>query len=162
VELTAPAGRLATLQTPHTAAGPSLRELVLGSEGTLGVITGVSVRVRPAPERSRYEGWFAADFEAACEAVRALAQADCLPDVTRASDEEETRVSLALGGTSPAKRRLLGAYLRLRRRAGGCLLILGWEGTQEDVERRRALAARALRASGAVSLGGAPGRAWEH
>ena len=43
-------------QIPHTAAGPSLRELVLGSEGTLGVITEVSCRVRPAPASARLRG----------------------------------------------------------------------------------------------------------
>ena len=162
VEMLTPAGRLATLETPHSAAGPALRELIVGSEGTLGVITDVTVRVRPAPELTRYEGWFAADFESGAEAVRALAQADRLPDVTRLSDAEETRVSLALSGTSGRKRALLDAYLRLRRRAGGCMLIVGWEGEPEDVERRRALSSRLLRASGAVKLGGAPGRAWSH
>ena len=70
VELSAPAGRLRTLQVPHTAAGPSLRELVLGSEGTLGVITEVTCRVRPAPDHRHYEGWIAADFEQGREIVR--------------------------------------------------------------------------------------------
>jgi alkyldihydroxyacetonephosphate synthase len=162
VEMLTPAGRLATLETPHTAAGPALRELIVGSEGTLGVITDVAVRVRPAPATTRYEGWIAADFESGAEAVRALAQADLLPDVTRLSDAEETRISLALSGTSGAKRALLDSYLRLRRRTGGCMLILGWEGEAEDAERRRALSARILRATGAVRLGAGPGRAWSH
>jgi alkyldihydroxyacetonephosphate synthase len=162
IEMRTPSGALGTRRPPHTAAGPALRELIVGSEGVLGVITDVTVRVRPAPEVSRYEGWIAADFESGAEAVRALAQAGRLPDVTRLSDEEETRVSLALSGASGWKRSLLDSYLRLRRRAGGCMLILGWEGEAEDAERRRALSARVLRAAGAVKLGGAPGRAWSH
>jgi alkyldihydroxyacetonephosphate synthase len=161
-EMRTPAGRLSTLETPHTAAGPALRELIVGSEGTLGVITDVTVRVRPAPEVTRYEGWITADFTAGAEAVRALAQSDRLPDVTRLSDAEETRVSLALSGTSGLKRTLFDSYVRLRRRSGGCMLILGWEGDAEDAERRRALSARVLRANGAVRLGRAPGRAWSH
>ena len=161
LELVTPVGPLRTLATPHTAAGPSLREVALGSEGILGVITDVTVRVRPAPEARRYEGWMAPDFETGCEAVRALAQAGALPDVTRVSDEEETRVNLMLAGDGAALK-LLGAYLRVRGVAEGAMLILGWEGTQEDVERRRTLAARTLRAHGVVALGGAPGRAWEH
>ena len=48
LELIAPAGDLRTLEIPHSAAGPALREMVLGSEGALGVITRVSARVRPA------------------------------------------------------------------------------------------------------------------
>ncbi len=161
IALTAPVGEIRTLETPHTAAGPALRELVVGSEGALGVITEVTARVRPVPERRRYEGWMAADFEAGIEIVRSLAQADALPDVVRVSDQAETRTSLALAGTGGAKRALMDAYLRLRRRAGGCIVICGWEGEREAIERRRGLAARRLRAGGAVSLGSAPGRAWE-
>ena len=156
-----PAGELRTLATPHTAAGPSLRELVLGSEGVLGAITEVSVRVRPAPEARRYEGWMASDFASGCDAVRSLAQGEALPDVVRLSDETETRVSFGLSGTSGLRRLLLGTYLGVRRRRRGCLVICGWEGGRESVERRRALSARLLRRGGAAALGEAPGRAWE-
>jgi alkyldihydroxyacetonephosphate synthase len=120
----------------------------------------VTARVRPAPERRRYEGWMAADFASGADIVRSLAQADVLPDVVRLSDTAETRVSLALSGTTGSKRAVLSSYLRLRRRAGGCLLVCGWEGERGAVERRRALSGRALRRGGAVALGGAPGRAW--
>jgi alkyldihydroxyacetonephosphate synthase len=162
VRMIAPSGELRTLQTPHTAAGPALREVVVGSEGTLGVITDVTVRVRPAPSATRYEGWMASDFASAAEIVRSLAQAGALPDVTRVSDEEETRISLALAGMEGAKRSIFDTYLRLRRRAGGCMVICGWEGAPEDVERRRSISSRILRAEGAASLGAAPGKAWHH
>jgi alkyldihydroxyacetonephosphate synthase len=161
VAMATPAGELRTLATPHTAAGPALRELVLGSEGVLGVITEVTVRVRPAPEARRYEAWIAADFASGSELVRSLAQEGALADVTRLSDEAETRVTLGLAGAEGARRALLDAYLRLRGRSGGCLVICGWEGTKEDVDRRRALSARLLRRGGAVALGQSPGRAWE-
>lgn len=157
-----PIGELRTVATPHSAAGPALRQLALGSEGVLGAITEVTVRVRPAPELRRYEAWIAADFASGRELVRALAQEDSLADVTRVSDEAETRVSLELAGTARTKRALLDTYLRLRARRGGCLVICGWEGAREAVDRRRALSARILRREGAVPLGQAPGRAWDH
>jgi alkyldihydroxyacetonephosphate synthase len=162
VRLIAPAGELETLETPHSAAGPALRELVLGSEGVFGVIPDVTVRVRPLPAVRRYEAWMAESFEAGAEIVRALAQGPGLPDVIRVSDEEETRVSLALSGPRGAAGRLFGSYLGLRRRRGGCLIVVGVEGEQESVARRRALASRALRGGGAVFLGQAAGRSWEH
>jgi alkyldihydroxyacetonephosphate synthase len=161
VELTAPAGVLRTLQTPHTAAGPALRELVLGSEGTLGVITSVTCRVRPSPAKRHYEGWIAPSWVAGREIVRALAQNGEQPDVLRLSDEEETRVSLQLSGAEGAQKRALEAYLALRRRSAGCLMICGWEGEPESVRRRRAVGRRRLRAGGAVPLGSAAGRSWE-
>ncbi len=162
IRLLAPAGDLETLETPHTAAGPALRELAIGSEGVLGVIPDVTVRVRPAPAVRRYEAWMAASFEAGAEIVRALAQGPGLPDVIRVSDEEETQGSLALSGPRGAAGRLFGGYLGLRRRAGGALMIVGHEGEEESVARRRALAVRALRSGGAAYLGQAAGRSWEH
>jgi alkyldihydroxyacetonephosphate synthase len=160
IELSAPTGRLRTRRIPHTAAGPSLRELALGSEGTLGVITEVTCRVRPAPRTRVYEGWMAEDFEAGREIVRDLAQRHEAPDVLRLSDEEETRVSLQLAGTEGFRKRGLDAYLSLRRRRGGCLMICGWEGEREDVSRRRGLSQARLRLGGAVSLGRSAGNSW--
>jgi alkyldihydroxyacetonephosphate synthase len=162
VRLIAPAGDLRTLETPHTAAGPSLRELVIGSEGTFGVIPEVTVRIRPAPRQRRYEAWMAESFDAGAEIVRALAQGPGLPDVIRVSDEEETEGSLALSGPRGLAGTLFGGYLGLRRKRGGCLIVVGLEGDEESVARRRALAVRALRRGGAAYLGQAAGRSWEH
>ena len=160
LRLVAPAAELATLETPHSAAGPALRELAIGSEGALGVIPDVTVRVRTAPARRRYEAWMAESFAAGAEIVRALAQAGTLPDVIRVSDEEETRVSLAMSGPSGLARRALDRYLGLRGRRDGSLMIVGVEGEGESVARRRALAARELRTGGAVYLGQGAGRSW--
>ncbi len=162
VRLLAPTGELRTLETPHTAAGPSLRQTVIGSEGVLGVIPEVTVRVRPAPAIRRYEGWMAESFEAGAEIVRALAQGPGLPAVIRISDEEETRASLALSGPRGVAGALFGRYLALRRRGEGCLIVVGVEGDEESVSRRRALTVRELRRGGAAYLGQAAGRSWEH
>jgi alkyldihydroxyacetonephosphate synthase len=162
VRLIAPGGDLNTLATPHTAAGPALRELVIGSEGVFGVIPDVTVRVRPIPRERRYEAWMAEGFDAGTGIVRALAQGPGLPDVIRLSDEEETEVSLALSGPRGVVGSLFGGYLGLRRRSGGCLIIVGLEGTEESVARRRALSVRELRKGGAVYLGQSAGRSWEH
>jgi alkyldihydroxyacetonephosphate synthase len=159
LSMATPIGELRTPATPHSAAGPSLRELALGSEGTLGVISEVTIRVRARPEVVRYEGWMAADFESGCAIVRSLAQADVLPDVLRLSDREETRLALASAAGGLGQRALEG-YLRLRGRSEGCIVICGWEDEREAVERRRALAARLLRAGVAAALGRAPGDAW--
>ena len=159
--LVAPAGELRTLDTPHTAAGPAIRELIIGSEGTLGVITEVGVRVRPAPAARRHEAWMAADFDSGREIVRALAQDGVAPDVVRLSNREETRMSLAMSSSDGLARRAFDSYLRLRGRAEGCILIYGWHGDRESIARRRTLAARATRNGGGAYLGRAPGEAWE-
>lgn len=162
VRLIAPVGEMHTLKTPHSAAGPALRELIVGSEGVFGVVPEVTVRVRPQPSVRRYEGWMAESFEVGAGIVRALAQGPGLPDVIRVSDEEETRVSMSLSGPRGLTGALFGAYLNARRRREGCLVIAGFEGDEESVARRRALSVRELRAGGAAYLGQAAGRSWEH
>jgi len=143
-----PAGTLDLGRAPASAAGPDLRQLFLGSEGALGVITSVTVRVRRLPEERVYEGWRWSSFAAGATAVRTLAQAQLLPTVLRLSDENETALNLAdpdsVGGAS----------------AGGCLMIVGHEGTPETVAARRAAVAAALEGLGGTSAGEEPGRAW--
>jgi alkyldihydroxyacetonephosphate synthase len=162
VRLLTPVGEISTLETPHTAAGPALREVAIGSEGALGVIPDVTVRVRPAPAVRRYEAWMAASFDAGAEIVRGLAQGPGLPEVIRVSDEEETEGTLALSGPRGLSGRLFDRYLGVRGRRGGALMIVGFEGGEESTARRRALTVRALRGGGAAYLGQAAGRAWEH
>ncbi len=157
VRCATPAGELATLVAPASAAGPDLRALVLGSEGTLGAITELELRVRPVADEQRYEAWLLRSFEAGCDALRGLAQAGLAPDVARLSDEDETRTTLALAGTGGIARRAGEAALRALHRRPGCLLVAGWEG---DVARRRAPAARLLRGAGALPLGRRAGEAW--
>jgi alkyldihydroxyacetonephosphate synthase len=154
-----PLGDLATLGVPATAAGPSLRELLVGSEGMLGVLTEVALQVARTPDERRYEGWAFASFEEGWEAFRALEQASLAPAVARLSDLPETRMSLALagGGIKATAGRLL---MRARGYAEPCLAITGFEGTAAEVSRRRSAAARLLRRCGAMGLGFAPGRAW--
>lgn len=157
----APAGDIDLQALPATAAGPDLRELLVGSEGTLGVISELDLRVREAPARRRYEGVFFEDFAAGVAVLRALAQGPGGPDVARLSDEAETRMSLALAGSDTAKQRLGQAYLGLRGfRDRGCIAILGFEGSERDVKLRRRHAIGLARKGGGLPVGRSPGEAW--
>jgi alkyldihydroxyacetonephosphate synthase len=157
----APAGDIALAAAPASAAGPELRRLLVGSEGACGVIDELSLRVRVAPEERIYEGVFFADFAAGVDALRALAQQHATPDVARLSDEQETRMSLALAGAGGVKGRLGRAYLGLRGRGdGACLAILGFEGERVEVAIRRKRALDLVRGSGGVRVGRSPGEAW--
>jgi alkyldihydroxyacetonephosphate synthase len=162
LRLVAPAGEIGARALPASAAGPDLRELLVGSEGVLGVICDVTLRVRRAPVASRYEGWWFGSFAEGREALRVMEQADASPDVARLSDEDETRFSLAFAyGTGAGMGARLGrAYLRARTRESGCLAIIGFEGDAEDLERRRVRTGSLLRAGGGIAVGRRPGDLW--
>jgi len=158
VRLATPVGQWRLGAAPASAAGPDLKQLVVGSEGVLGVITEVAVRVRPRPAVERYEGFAVDGFDRGSAVVRSLAQRRVPADVTRLSDEDETEVSLALAGGWKTK--ALKALLRARGIARPCLLVLGWHGASEaEVRRRRG---EALRDERVAPLGRALGEAWRH
>ncbi|MEV6106634.1 FAD-binding oxidoreductase [Streptomyces sp. NPDC051940] len=151
VALTAatPRGTLDTGRAPRSAAGPDLRQLLLGSEGALGVITSVTVRVRPLPQARRYEGWRFDSFDSGAAAMRRLAQDGPLPTVLRLSDEAETMVGLARPQS-----------VSELRSTAGCLLLAGYEGTRDGTEDLRSRTHTALRALGGEPLGDEPGEQW--
>ena len=158
VRLATPVGEWRLGGAPASAAGPDLKQLVVGSEGAFGVITEVTLRVRPRPEVERYEGFVVDGWERGSAVVRELAQRRVLADVTRLSDVDETEVSLALGGGWKAN--ALKGYLKARGVREPCMLILGWHGaSKRDVARRRA---ETLRGVEVLSLGKVLGEAWRH
>lgn len=145
-----PAGVLDLGRAPASAAGPDLRQLLIGSEGAFGVITRVRVRVHRSPEATRYEAWSFPDFATGADALRAVTQSGAGPTVIRLSDEAETGVNLA---TTEA---IGEAGI-----TGGCLAITVFEGTTAHAESRHAETRDVLAAHGGTSLGDAPARAWE-
>jgi alkyldihydroxyacetonephosphate synthase len=151
--LATPEGTIDVGRAPRSAAGPDLRQLILGSEGAFGVITSVTLRLRPIPESRVYEGWRFASFEEGTAALRRLAQDGPRPTVLRLSDETETLIGLAqpdaIGGSGAQQ-------------SAGCQAIVGFEGTEEDTTYRRERAAAVLRDCGGEYLGAEPGEKWAH
>jgi alkyldihydroxyacetonephosphate synthase len=161
VRIATPRGEWRVGVSPASAAGPDLRQLVVGSEGAFGVITEVTVRVRPIPVVDRYEGFVFDGWESGATAVRALAQNGARGTVTRLSDPTETEVGFALKGGW--KLTAVRAYLRARGITDPCLLIVGWEGqTKAELSAARRATLRVLRAHKVVSLGRPAGEAWRH
>ncbi len=145
-----PAGVLDLGRAPQSAAGPDLRELIIGSEGVFGIITRVRVRVHPAPAATRYEAWSFPDFPTGTAALRAVTQTGTGPTVIRLSDEAETGVNLATTES-----------IGENQVTGGCLAITVFEGTAAHTESRHAETRAVMEAHGGISLGEAPAQAWE-
>jgi len=84
-----PAGTLETRRLPGSGAGPSPDRLFIGSEGILGVITQAWMRLQDRPTFRAGTAVAFADFAAAAEAVRAIAQAGLYPANCRVIDATE-------------------------------------------------------------------------
>ncbi|MDN3355184.1 FAD-binding oxidoreductase [Actinomadura sp. DC4] len=147
--LATPSGTIEAGRSPRSAAGPDLRQLVLGSEGAFGVITEVTVRIRPLPETQAYEGWLFRSLSEGVTALRALAQDGPLPTVLRLSDETETMIGLA----RPEELGQSGG-------TGGCLAVCGYDGTAAEVAERRARVRTRLESLGGEYQGEEPGESW--
>jgi alkyldihydroxyacetonephosphate synthase len=170
-----PAGVVQTRLEPAAATGPCLRELLVGSEGILGVITQASLRVRTVPARRDYRGVAFRGFADGLAAVREIAQSGLQPVMVRLSDPAETQASLAmqrrhggLGATlqSLGKEAIARIGYDLRGGPPGsydegpCLLILGCEGQAGEVGRTRAACTGICRRHGGLDLGSGVGAQW--
>jgi alkyldihydroxyacetonephosphate synthase len=149
LKVATPRGTIDIGRAPKSAAGPDLRQLFLGSEGAFGVITALKVEVRPTPDARIYDGWRLPSFASGTDALRRLTQDGPVPTVLRLSDEAETALNLV----RPAE---VGSA-----RGGGCLAIVGYEGTEADVADRREGASAVLRELGAEPVPDA-GEGWQH
>jgi len=152
-----PAGEIATRVLPATASGPEIRELMVGSEGTLGVIVDATLRVHAIPQRRAFRSFLFRSFEAGVRAVRRLAQSDVFPAIVRLSDETETEVAMKLSG---ADRGFGYKVLRLLGRAEGAHLMVGFEGSTRAIERECDDAHEIARREEGFPLGAGPGEKW--
>jgi len=133
--------------SPRSAVGPDLDQIVIGSEGTLAVMTRVMLAIHPAPEWQDYRGFLFTSMEEGLEAMRLLMREGLDPSVARLYDEFETGLHRESYGVE----------------GRGCLLIAGFEGPDNSFARAKAEAGLRLLSQQGKDLGEGPGRAWlEH
>jgi len=114
VRMVTPRGVFATRRLPASGAGPAPDRLVLGSEGTLGIVTEAWMRVRPRPRfRASASVRFAGLMEGA-RAARAIAQSGLYPSNCRLLDPLEATLN---GVTSD----------------GGAVLLLAFESAEQSM-----------------------------
>lgn len=160
-EVVCPGGMLRIPPVPASAAGPDLRQAVLGSEGRLGVITSCTVKVVPLPPRQAFTGCFLPDPAAGMACVRELVQSGVDLIMVRLSLPEETRTGLVLSGHGGFKARLLDGWLAMRGvREHACLLLAGAAGSPRRVRTALAETHACVRRHGGVALGGVAGNKW--
>ncbi len=163
-----PVGIIETKDTPATAAGPSILELLLGSEGTYGVITEATVGIHPLPAVKDYRGILFHCLEHGVAAFRDLMQTPALrPSIIRLSDAPETAAYAVMSHEHQGLRRvvdnLVERYLRMQEydlTAGSTLMLLGFEGEEEWVSQQWRLAMQICSDHQGLSVGRSVGRSW--
>lgn len=158
--LEAPAGTLVLPAHPASAAGPDLRQLVLGSEGRLGIVTEATVRTVPRPAVEAFPAWFLPDWPRGLDAARAIARAGLPLSMVRLSTPLETSTLLDLAGR-PGRVRALRAWLAVRRIGPEpCLLLVGAGGPERIVEATVREVGAIARRHGGAGAGASIGRDW--
>lgn len=167
LRMVTPRGVVNTLRVPNTAAGPSIMQLCIGSEGFLGVITEATMRVRPVPEVLDYRGLIFRNYAAGVSAIREMMQQGLVPTTVRLSDQPETALAQAIRSTTGPnwKRKAENAALKLLARRGysfddGAFMILGLEGQKDEVDYLRSGILSLCRKLGGFHLGTSPGKQW--
>ncbi len=168
VRVVTPRGVLATRNVPSTSTGPSVREMILGSEGRLGVITEATVHVHRVPENRTILGYLFPDWSRALRAMQAIAASDAAPSVTRVSDAGETQFSFATkkgGGLADKVQSLLLKQFLTRVKHFNlddmCLSFIGYEGAPDHAARQRKLVGAIVKAHGGICVGSGPGELYD-
>jgi alkyldihydroxyacetonephosphate synthase len=162
-----PSGILVVRAVPSTSTGPSVREMVLGSEGRLGVITEATIHVRRVPPERKLLGYLFPTWTAGLAAMRDIAASEACPSVTRVSDAPETAFSFATR-TAPTpldrvKSKALQAFLRRRGwdLEAMCLSFIGYEGSARHVAAERKLTERIIKRHRGICIGRGPGELYD-
>jgi alkyldihydroxyacetonephosphate synthase len=163
-----PSGTLVTRPVPAASTGPSIRQMVLGSEGRLGIITEATVEVRRLPAQRTILGYLFPTFFDGVAAMRDIAESDCSVSVTRVSDAHETQFSFATRKQPTLLDTLQSRALRtfLRRRLGYdvsqmALSFIGYEGSVRGVKRQRSAVGRIVKRHGGLCIGSGPGALYD-
>jgi alkyldihydroxyacetonephosphate synthase len=154
---------------PSTSTGPSVREMVLGSEGRLGVITEVTVQVHRIPELRVILGYLFPSWEAGLAAMQEISTSDAHPSITRVSDAKETAFTFA---TRKKSSRISisslvskGLMKVLERRGWNldevCLSFIGYEGGKAHVARQKKIVKDIVGKHGGILVGKGPGELYD-
>jgi len=160
-QMETPLGTLTMPPFPASAAGPDLREMVLGSEGRLGIITEASVRVSPLPQREDFHAIFFPDFDHGMAAARQVLAANLPLSMLRLSTANETTTTLALAGHE----NLIGALEKLLNMRGlgseKSMLMIGFTGQNTIVRAARDEAIDICNSHGGIHVGRTFGKQWQ-
>jgi alkyldihydroxyacetonephosphate synthase len=153
-------GTFNLLEFPASAAGPDMKQLILGSEGRFGVITRATMRVHKLPESERFYGTLFKNWDAGMNAVKETVQRNTQLSMMRLSDPVETEINFRLSGKKQAeflKERFLPRFGFGNETS---LLLFGITGDKKTVHQTRKKARSIFRSHGSSPLIEYLGKSW--
>ncbi|MBW4032763.1 MAG: FAD-binding oxidoreductase [Acidobacteria bacterium] len=157
-------GVLVIRAIPSSSTGPSVRDMIVGSEGRLGIITEATVQVHRTPAKRDVYAYFFPNWEAGTAAMREISESDATPSITRVSDARETSFSLATSKESHGVAKFLsGTVLPFLMKSKGwklddiCLSFIGYEGGEAHAKRQKKLVEAIVKKHGGMGVGSGPG-----
>lgn len=161
-------GQVLTLRPlPSSSSGPSVREMVLGSEGRLGIITSAWVNVHRIPEVRELQAYFFATYEDGLKACQEIVESDASVMMARVSDAVETQYIMANGKKSSRLGSLSSkAIQRIMLQKGWdlekiAMSFVGYEGSPTHVRYEKGLVAKIVRNHGGIGVGKGPGSLYD-
>jgi len=153
-------GRLDIQTIPASAGGPDVREMILGSEGRIGIISEVKVRVTPLADKEDFYVIFFPSWEQAKNAAKDLVQSKVQLSMLRLSNAIETVTQLALAGHQ-GQITLLEKYLSVRGAAEGkCMMTLGITGNADQCKAAHRLMKKTVAPYKGIYTGNFLGKKW--
>ena len=159
-----PGGVLVLRPTPSASNGPSVREMILGSEGRLGIITEVTAQVHRLSEKRVINAYFYPNWAAGLAALHEIAESDAAPSITRISDARETGFTMATSKERHGADKLLAERVlpQIMKAKGWnldeiCLSFIGYEGSAEHAARQRKMVEKIVKKHGGMGVGTGPG-----
>jgi alkyldihydroxyacetonephosphate synthase len=157
-----PAGTLEIPAVPASSAGPDIREMVLGSEGRMGIITEVKVRVSPLPEKESFHVIFFPDWQAGMATAKELAQQKTQLSMVRLSNAMETALLLQSGADADALAVLGGELAKHGIGETRVMMTIGVTGSAEQCEAALSQTTRCVKRHGGFADVFQLGERWAH
>lgn len=152
---------------PSTSSGPSVREMILGSEGRLGVITSAWVQVHRIPQVRELQAYFFGSYEDGLKACQEIVESDASVMMARVSDAVETQYIMANGKQSGRVGSLMNKAIQKVMEAKGwdleniAMSFIGFEGSPVHVRYEKSLVAKIVRKYGGLGVGKGPGMLYD-
>jgi alkyldihydroxyacetonephosphate synthase len=167
LKMVSPNGEVHTIHSPRMATGPDFKEIILGSEGSLGVITKALVKISPIPERQEYNMYVFKNFQEAKNAAKDITQNKIPVAMIRVSNEDETEAFFAMGKSkktflSDFFSKIIKKYMRIKNIDPKCCstMLVGFEGNENDILINKEKITKLFSNYSQLSLGTKPGKKW--